>query len=97
MTIEIFKRATSFAEDKDVAASIREKEIRPSLSRGDSVVLDFSRVEGATQSFIHAMLSDLIRTMGADILDRVEFRSCNHTIQSIIEIVVQYSQLDPGD
>jgi hypothetical protein len=97
MTIDIYERATSFAEDKDVAASIREREIRPTLSTGDSIVLDFSRVEGATQSFIHAMLSDLIRTMGAVVLDRIEFKSCNDTIQPIIEIVVQYSQLDPDD
>ncbi len=92
--IQVLERVGSFAEDKDIAAAIRKNEIRPAIERGDSICIDFAGVEGATQSFVHAMLSDIIRTFGADILDKFEFRSCNKTIQSIVGIVTEYSQLD---
>ncbi len=97
MTIDILRHASPFAEDKDIAARIRDDELRPALRQGEHITLDFTGVEGATQSFVHALLSDVIRSLGPDVLDKIEFRSCNQTIRSIIEIVTQYSQLDSED
>ena len=90
--ILIFDKAGSFAENKDVAREIRLHEIIPALDSKDEVVLDFEKVEAATQSFIHSLISDLFRKYGADVLDRVAFKSCNETIQKIIRIVVDYMQ-----
>lgn len=97
ITIQIRERASPFAEDKDLAAAIRERDLRPALDQGERVRLDFRGVEGATQSFVHAMLSELIRKRGASILDRIDFANCNPTIRSVIEIVVEYSQLGEAD
>lgn len=36
------------------------------LCRGERVVIDFDGVELATQSFIHALISDPIRQFGED-------------------------------
>jgi hypothetical protein len=93
ITIKIKERAGSFAEDKDIAAKIRESEIMPALKKSYKVRLDFSGVDGATQSFIHALISNLIRSMGANILDDIEFKNCNATVKSVVEIVSEYSQL----
>jgi hypothetical protein len=90
--IDIRARAGSFAENKDVARDIRNKDIIPALDAGESVVLDFSDVQAATQSFIHALISDLLRKRGGDVLDRLEFKSCNETVRKIIGIVVDYMQ-----
>jgi hypothetical protein len=76
-----------------VAAGIRERDLKPALDQGQKIRLDFRGVEGATQSFVHAMVSELIRKSGADVLDRIEFSSCNPTVRSVVEIVVEYSQL----
>ena len=92
-TIKIIQRAGAFAEDKDMAAAIRDIEIRPALVRREKVRLDFKGVDGATQSFIHALISDVIRTDGAAVLDRIAFKSCNANVRSVIEIVAEYSQL----
>lgn len=97
ITIQILQRASSFAEDKDLAADIRERDLKPALDRGQNIRLDFKGVEGATQSFVHAMLSELIRKRGAGVLDKVEFSQCNPTVRSVVEIVVEYSQLGEGD
>lgn len=101
ITIAIIERAGGFAEDKDIAAQIRERELKPAIARGERIRLDFSEVEGATQSFVHALISEPIRNNGAGILAKVEFKKCNPTVRSIVEIVVEYSQLveapDPGD
>ena len=90
--ILIFERAGGFAENKDIAREIRIKEIIPALKNGGEITLSFERVDAVTQSFIHALISDLFRNYGADILDRVTFKSCNEKIQKMINIVVDYMQ-----
>jgi len=90
--IKLFKRTGSFAENKDLARDIRLNEIIPVLEKGRDIILDFSKVEAATQSFIHALISDLIRKYGNDVLGRIEFKSCNETVQKIIMIVTDYMQ-----
>jgi len=91
ITISTFIKGT-FAEDKDVALKIRKDNIIPILSSGAIVEIDFSGIEDATQSFVHALLSDVVRKMGEDILDRITFKNCNDRVRTIIEIVVEYSQ-----
>ncbi|MDP3543138.1 MAG: STAS-like domain-containing protein [Elusimicrobiota bacterium] len=90
--IEIRGHAGAFAENKDTARDLRLNEIIPALERKEEVVLDFSGVDATTQSFIHALISDLLRKYGSDVLDRIEFKSCNETVRKIITIVVDYMQ-----
>ena len=90
--IAIFQRAGSFAENKDVAREIRIQEIIPTLDKNEEVILDFKKVDAATQSFIHALISEILRKYGNDVLDRIAFKSCNEKVQKIIEIVVDYMQ-----
>jgi len=92
ITIRLFEKAGSFAENKDLARDIRKNEIIPALEENQDVVLDFESVEATTQSFVHALISDLIRTYGHEILDRISFKSCNETTQKIITIVSEYMQ-----
>ena len=90
--LKLFPIVGSFAENKDTARDIRMKNIMPILEKGDNLVLDFEKVESITQSFAHALLSDLIRNYGIDVLDRVSFANCNKVVTKIIEIVVDYMQ-----
>ena len=90
--IKIVNTAGSFAENKDLARDIRLKKIVPALEKNKEVILDFKGVEGATQSFIHALISDLIRRYGAEVLDKISFKNCNETVKKIIGIVADYMQ-----
>ena len=54
--IEIKKYAGIFAENKDIAGKLRDETILPTLRSNQEVTLDFNGVEGATQSFVHAMI-----------------------------------------
>lgn len=90
-TVAVFDLASDFAEDKDVAAEVRDTRIRPALDAGDEVFLDFTGVDLTTQSFIHAMISDVLRTKGEEILDQIAFKGCQPGVQGIIETVIQYS------
>ncbi|NNN05331.1 MAG: STAS-like domain-containing protein [Elusimicrobia bacterium] len=92
MKIEIKARAGAFAENKDIARDLRLREIIPALEKKESVELNFSGVDATTQSFIHALISDLLRKYGAEVLDLIEFKSCNDTVRKIITIVVDYMQ-----
>jgi len=91
MEIRIYNRLGAFAENKDIAREIRVKEIMPALEKED-VTLDFENVQSATQSFIHVLISDVIRKRGVNILDNLYFKNCNNTIKKIIEIVIEYMQ-----
>jgi hypothetical protein len=90
-TIELLPLVGDFAEDKDQAAALRENEIRPALNSGGRVQLDFTGITLATQSFVHALISDLLRSGGEDTLENLEFHGCVPGIKGIVETVVQYS------
>jgi hypothetical protein len=90
--IKLLELVGSFAENKDVAQSLRKKEIIPALNNGESIILDFEGIDATTQSFIHALISDLIRIYGSEVLDKVSFKNCNQTVQKIIGMVVDYMQ-----
>lgn len=92
MEINLFEVTGDFAENKDVARELRIEKIMPSLKLGENVILNFKGVNSATQSFIHALLSEVIRQEGIQVLDKIEFRNCNDAIKRIIEIVSDYMQ-----
>lgn len=81
-----------FAENKDIAKKIRLEVIFPRLSKGDEVVLDFGGVSGATQSFIHALISDPIRELRDIAFDKLVYKNANDDIQAVISIVYRYMQ-----
>jgi len=57
-TVVITAPSNGFAEDKDAARDIRINKILPTLEHDQKVVLDFSHVQYATQSFIHALIGE---------------------------------------
>jgi len=91
-TMMMYPSVGTFAEDKELAKRIRMESIIPSLERNGEVTLNFQNVESATQSFMHALLSDAIRKHGVDVLDRIYFKNCNDVVKGIINIVVDYIQ-----
>jgi len=90
--ILIYERTGNFAGNKDIARDIRLNEILPYIEKEDIIVLNFNRVESATQSFIHALISDVIRTYGATVLEKLLFKDCDSKIQKVISIVSEYMQ-----
>ena len=92
MEIKIVNLTGSFAENKDLARDLRLAKIVPALEKSEEIILDFKGIEGATQSFIHALISDVIRKYGPEVLDKISFKNCNETVRKIISIVVDYMQ-----
>ena len=91
-TIKIFDFVGTFAENKDIARSIRVEQIEPAIRSGKDVTIDFSGVDSTTQSFIHALISELYREYGERVLDIVSFKNCNEIVQKVIGIVIDYMQ-----
>ncbi len=93
MTVEIkvLEGKDIFAEDKDAAKRIRVEKILPALQVGENIILDFSSIQYATQSFIHALLGEALKQYNENALDRIEFKNCSSQLRSIIELVVGYS------
>jgi len=92
IVIPLYPLTGEFAENKDVARDLRVNQLLPALKRKEKLVLDFSGITGATQSFIHALISDLIRKYGPEVLSDIKFKDCNETVQKVITIVAEYMQ-----
>ncbi len=90
--INIFKHTGKFAGNKDIARDIRINILFPMLDAEENLALNFSKVESATQSFIHALISEVIRQKGVQVLERIYFKECNETIKIIIRTVTEYMQ-----
>jgi len=90
--IKMRKLAGDFAENKDIAKKIRIEQIMPALSRDNEIVFDFDGVDGATQSFIHALLSDPIREFNDVAFNNLIYQNTNDDIKEIISIVYRYMQ-----
>lgn len=88
----MFDLIGNFAENKDIARDIRVNIILPALGKNEEVILNFTRVNSATQSFIHALISDVIRKYGIGVLDKIYFKECVENVKKIIEIVIEYMQ-----
>lgn len=91
MKIDMFDIVGDFGEDKDTAAYLRENTIKPTVAKGRTVTLNFAGVTLVTQSFIHALISDILRMNGEKALKYLEFTSCVEVVKGIISTVVQYS------
>lgn len=92
MEIKIRKYAGDFGENKDAARDIRINYIMPVLKKGETVKLDFEGMSGATQSFVHALISEAIREYGDDVYDRLLFVNCSDVVKEIVGIVADYMQ-----
>jgi hypothetical protein len=82
---------TGIAEEKEVARQIREEIIKPALRESEEVVIDFSRTEITTQSFIHALLADPICRFGNKAVDLLIFKNYTEQIKQIITTVIEYT------
>lgn len=68
-------------------------EIIPTLERGELIVLDFSRVHAATQSFIHALMYRIFRDVKN--LETCLGVSCaGHATEEAIRAVAAYASVD---
>lgn len=90
-TIRVPADVGDFAEDKDRAREIRTTVLLPALEAGDDVVLEFSEVGYATQSFVHALIGEGLSRYGENFLNRVAFRGCGPQVRNIVALVVDYS------
>jgi len=90
--IKMIKYAGEFAENKDVAKKLRIEKIMPSLSKGNLIVIDFQGMSGATQSFIHALISDPIREYKDVAFNNLLYKHTSDDIKGIISIVYRYMQ-----
>jgi hypothetical protein len=91
MIVLISEYCGQFAENKDAAKEIRENYLIPAVLNKSEITIDFSEIDSSTQSFIHALISDIIQSEGVDSLQYLCFKNCNEAVKSLITTVVNYS------
>ena len=91
-SIRVYDYAGDFGEDKDAARVIRQEKIIPAVEHDDAVLLDFSGMTGATQSFIQALVAEPIMRFRERAFDGLFYTGVNDQIAEIISIVYRYIQ-----
>ena len=81
-----------FEEDVERADSVREAQILPALESDGLVVLDFSGIRAATQSFIHALLYRVFRD-GNHVEISLSIAGADRATQEAIRAVTAYARV----
>ncbi|WP_456470578.1 STAS-like domain-containing protein [Caminibacter sp.] len=67
--------------------------IKPLLDRGEKVILDFSDIELATQSFLDEIFGIFVRAFGTDyIKGKLLIENVSTAIKKTINLVISYSK-----
>lgn len=88
----MLSEAGEFCENKDVAKKLREEVLLPALGNNEGVIFDFEGVTGATQSFIHALVSEALRRYPDEAYDLIFYKNARDEVREIISIVYMYMQ-----
>lgn len=96
MIIKMFKHIGDYGENKDIARDIRLNWILPCLEKNEDIMIDFDKVTGVTQSFVHALISDPIRKYPNTVFEKIVFKNCADNVRVVIEIVEEYMQESIG-
>lgn len=94
LVVFLFEETGPIAEDKRIARILREDRILPTiLNTSCDVVIDCDGVELATQSFVHALISQVIQIHPDAGTARIIYRNCSEEVRAVISTVVDYSDL----
>ena len=84
-----------FEENVEEAARIRESVVLPSLAKEELLVLDFSGVRAATQSFVHALMYRVFRD-GKNLETCLTVSCADRATEEAIRAVAAYAAVDDG-
>jgi hypothetical protein len=76
------------AEDKEMAARVRDKYILPNLEDGKVITIDFEGVKKAPHSVLGALLATPIERIGISAYKRLRFVNCRPEIRETIDFVM---------
>ena len=83
-------RVSDFEENVEEAARVREVIIEKTLEAGKLVVLDFSELRFATQSFVHALIYKVLRD-GKHVASGLSIANCSASTREAILAVAGYA------
>lgn len=87
---------STFEEDVEQAAKIRDEELLPSMKAGTMVVIDFEGVKFATQSFVHALMYKVIRD-GQNIGSTLSIANCTKATREAVMAVAAYAKVGESE
>jgi hypothetical protein len=76
------------AEDKELAARIRDRYILPAIEAQKVVTLDFEAVTAAPHSLLGALLATPIKKLGMSAYKRIKFINCLPEIRETIDFIL---------
>ncbi|MCB9795741.1 MAG: STAS domain-containing protein [Alphaproteobacteria bacterium] len=84
----------SFALDRARAHRLSMEELRPLVTAGQPVAIDFSNVRTATQAFCYALTWSALHDQPRDVLSRVTFTACSSQVKTMLRMAVNEALSD---
>lgn len=78
----------SFAEDKESAIKFRDKRLFPAIESGKSILIDFDGVTSAPHSFLSALLSSPIKSLGMQSYKKIKIVNASPEIRETIDFIL---------
>ena len=77
-----------YAEDKELASKIRDRDLMPAVKGGQGLVLDFDGVISAPHSLLNALVSSAIRHFGMTAYKRIKVINAAPEIRETIDFIL---------
>jgi len=77
-----------YAEDKELAARVRDRYLMPAVDAGKGLILDFDEVISAPHSFLNALISSPIRDLGMSAYKRIKVINASPEIRETIDFIL---------
>lgn len=85
--VSIFNYFGSYAENKDMAKTIRDEKIIPEIKNNKKIILDFDNVKQAPHSFLNALLATSISELGMQSYKRIKYINETREIKGTLEYI----------
>jgi len=92
----IVLKVLDFEEDVERARQVRDEVIKPALDSGNMIVLDFTGIQFATQSFAHALMYKLLRDEKL-IASLLSIAGCSESTREAILAVAGYATVPENE
>lgn len=101
LMVKIEPTTAGLVEDKQQAQRLRREMILPALVKGRHVAIDLRSAKVITHSFVHALLHEPFKMLGARSNELISVEAKEAPIKDIIRIVARYAREEdtpnPGD
>lgn len=89
LKLQLFSEFGSFAANGTIGNEFRVSKIEPFWQTHDKIILDFQGIHSMTDSFVNALVGNLVEAHPEDFKEKLKFQNCSPLVRSFIKGALQ--------